>query len=118
MVLLKPKEKSPSTEGLFLRFLFVCGILNKKRGRNMKIGDFAGDILLDYMICGKNVKITSIDENTESFCVCIGLSDGTWWFIGEDCVVCVPERINTSRVILMEDGYAWDDGSLIPWLIG
>jgi hypothetical protein len=84
----------------------------------VKIGDAAANILPEYTIYGKNVEITSIDENAECFCVCIGLSDGSWWFIGEDCVVRVPDRINTSRVILMEDGYAWDDGSLIPWLIG
>lgn len=84
----------------------------------MKIGDLAGNILPDYIILGKKVTITSIDENIECCCVCIGLSDGTWWFIGEDCVVRVPERINTARVILKEDGYAWDDGTIIPWLAG
>lgn len=118
MVLLKPKEKSPSIEGLFLRLLFVCGILNKKEVKSMKIGDAAANILPDYTLLGKDVVITSVHENPELCCVCIGLSDGTWWFIDDDTVLQIPCKTDVTRIIHTDKGYAWDDGILIPWLIG
>lgn len=82
----------------------------------MKIGDAAANFLPEYLYMGSSAEVVYFEENKEELCMCVQLSNGTWWFLGEDCVMRVPRRIEVSRVILMEDGYAWDDGSLIPEL--
>lgn len=74
----------------------------------MKAGDPAGNILPQYM--DKQVEIVLVEEKDECCCACIGLSDGTFWFIGDDCVQRIPYPIALEHVILTDAGYQWDTG--------
>lgn len=69
----------------------------------MRIGIPADAILPQYI--GSGVVVTSIDENDDAYCMCIGLSNNTFWFFGEDCVGKLPLRIVIADVEYDGAGY-------------
>lgn len=74
----------------------ACGIMPEKVVNEMRIGIPADAILPQYT--GTDVFVRSIDENDDACCMCIGLSNNTFWFFGEDCVGKLPLRIVISDV--------------------
>ena len=65
-------------------------------GEKVRIGTPADAILPQYT--GSGVMVKSIDENDDACCMCVGLSDDTYWFFGEDCIGRLPLRIVISDV--------------------